>query len=252
MNDPRPNAALTGAAIEEGRRELSIALRGAAMYRLNEGVCNHFSLDLGGDHYLINPQGLHWSEVQPEDILLIDGEGRVLDGRHTLEPTAFFIHSWIHRLNPRARVILHTHMPHATALTLVDGGRLAWCNQNALRFYGRIAYDDVYNGLALDAAEGRRIGGMLGDADVMFMASHGVTVVGQTVAWAFDDLYYLERACMHQTRAMQQAGNRPLREVPPELCEQVSRQIAGERQQSDLFFASVARLLERDGPGQLR
>ena len=91
MNDPRPNAALTGAAIEEGRRELSIALRGAAMYRLNEGVCNHFSLDLGGDHYLINPQGLHWSEVQPEDILLIDGEGQVLDGRHALEPTAFFI-----------------------------------------------------------------------------------------------------------------------------------------------------------------
>ena len=77
MNDPRPNAALAGAAIlspaaiEEGRRELSIALRGAAMFRLNEGVCNHFSLDLGGDRYLINPQGLHWSEVQPEDILLI-------------------------------------------------------------------------------------------------------------------------------------------------------------------------------------
>lgn len=252
MNDPRPAADLGEAAVREGRRELSIALRGAAMFGLNEGVCNHFSLDLGGDRYLINPQGLHWSEVLPEDILLIDGEGTVLDGRHSLEPTAFFIHSWIHRINPRARCVLHTHMPYATALTLVSDGRLAWCNQNALRFHGRVAYDDVYNGLALDEAEGRRIAGMVGDADVLFMASHGVTVIGQTVPWAFDDLYYLERACMHQTLATQQAGGRPLREVPTGLCVTVSRQIAGERQQSDLFFESVARLLERDGPGRAR
>lgn len=252
MNDPGPATALAEAAIREGRRELSIALRGAAMFGLNEGVCNHFSLDLGGDRYLINPQGLHWSEVQPDDILLIDGDGNVLDGRHSLEPTAFFIHSWIHRVNPRARCVLHTHMPYATALTLVSDGRLAWCNQNTLRFHGRVAYDDVYNGLALDEAEGRRIAGMVGDADVLFMASHGVTVIGQTVPWAFDDLYYLERACLHQTLATQQAGGRPLREISPEMCAQVSRQIAGERQQSDLFFAAVARLLERDGPGQMR
>lgn len=243
MNDPRTAAALDEAAIEQGRRELSLALRGAAMLGLNEGVCNHFSLDLGDGRYLINPQGLHWSEVSPEDILVIDSQGQVLDGRHPLEPTAFFIHSWIHRLNPRARCVLHTHMPYATALTLVTDGRLAWCNQNSLRFYGRIAYDDVYNGLALDEAEGRRIGEMVGDADVVFMASHGVTVIGPTVAWALDDLYYLERACMHQALAMQQAGGRPLREIPPALCAQVSRQIAGERQQSDLFFAALGRLL---------
>jgi ribulose-5-phosphate 4-epimerase/fuculose-1-phosphate aldolase len=236
-------------ALAAGRIDLAAALRWAARLGLNEGVCNHFSLELAPDRYLINPQGLHWSEVKARDVLLIDGEGRVLEGPHELEPTAFFIHSWIHRLNPHAKAVLHTHMPYATALTLVQGGRLEWCNQNALRFRGRVAYDDAYNGLALDAAEGRRIASQLQGADVMFMASHGVTVVGPSVAWAFDDLYYLERACMHQALAMQLAGGRPLQRVPDALCERVGAQIAGERQQSDLFFASIRRMLDREEPG---
>jgi len=236
-------------ALDRGRLDMAAALRWAARLGLNEGVCNHFSLEVAEDRYLINPQGLHWSEVGARDILLIDGSGRALEGRHSLEPTAFFIHSWIHRLNPHARCVLHTHMPYATALTLVEGGRLEWCNQNTLRFRGRVAYDDTYNGLALDDAEGRRIASQMAGADVLFMASHGVTVVGPTVAWAFDDLYYLERACMHQVLAVQAAQGRALRRVPDALADHVGRQIAGERQQSDMFLASVKRMLDRDEPG---
>ena len=235
--------------IDARRIDLAAALRGAARHGLNEGVCNHFSLELGPDRFLINPQGLHWSEVTAGDMLLIDGEGCVLDGRHPLEPTAFFIHSRIHRMHPHAKAVLHTHMPYATALTLVQGGRLEWCNQNALRFWGRIGYDDDYNGVALDAAEGERIASKLDGKDVMLMASHGVTVVGPTLAWAFDDLYYLERACMHQVLAVQAAGGRPLRRVPDALCATVAAQVAGERQQSDLMFESLKRLLDRDSPG---
>jgi ribulose-5-phosphate 4-epimerase/fuculose-1-phosphate aldolase len=245
----RPDAAPLRDHLEQGRIDLAAALRWAARLQLNEGVCNHFSLEIGPDRYLINPQGLHWSEVTAADILLIDGNGTVVDGPHTLEPTAFFIHSWIHRLNPRARCVMHTHMPYATALTLVDNGRLEWCNQNTLRFWNRVAYDDDYRGLALDAAEGRRIAGSLADKDVLFSASHGVTVIAANVAWAFDDLYYLERACMHQVLAVQVAAGKPLRRVPDELCETVGRQIAGERQQSGLFFESIKRILRRDEPG---
>ena len=144
--------------LRQGRIDLAAALRWAARSGLNEGVCNHFSLELASDRYLINPQGLHWNEVNARDILLIDGQGNVLDGQHSLEPTAFFIHSWIHRLNPHARAVLHTHMPYATAITLIEDGRLAWCNQNTLRFWDRVGYDDSYNGLALEDAEGERIG----------------------------------------------------------------------------------------------
>jgi ribulose-5-phosphate 4-epimerase/fuculose-1-phosphate aldolase len=237
------------AAIDQGRIDLTAALRWAARLQLNEGVCNHFSLELAPDRYLINPQGLHWGEVVASDILLIDGAGEVLDGHHGLEPTAFFIHSWIHRLNSHARCVLHTHMPYATAITLVEGGRLAWCNQNTLRFWNRVGYDDEYRGLALDEAEGRRIAGAMTGKDVLFSASHGVTVVAASVAWAFDDLYYLERACMHQVLAVQAANGLPLRRVPDDLCEQVGRQIAGERQQSDLFFESIKRILSREEPG---
>ena len=236
-------------ATDQGRIDLAAALRWAARLEMNEGVCNHFSLEVAPDRYLINPQGLHWSEVCADDILLIDGAGTVLEGRHPLEPTAFFIHSWIHRLNPGARCVLHTHMPYATALTLVGGGELEWCNQNTLRFWNRVGYDTTYNGLALDEAEGRRIAGKLAGKDVLFSACHGVTVVAASVAWAFDDLYYLERACMHQVLATQAARGRPLRRVPDALCAQVGRQIAGERQQSDLFLDSIKRMLTRDSPG---
>ena len=236
-------------ALDQGRIDLAAALRWSARLGLNEGVCNHFSWELAPDRYLINPQGLHWGEVSAGDILLIDAAGNVIDGRHALEPTAFFIHSHIHKANPHARCVMHTHMPFATALTLITDGRVEWCNQNALRFYARIAYDDQYNGVALDGAEGRHIAAQLKGHDVMFMASHGVTVVGASVAWTFDDLYYLERACMHQVLAVQAAAARPLRTIAPDLCARVAAQIAGERQQSDLFFASIKRLLDRDEPG---
>jgi ribulose-5-phosphate 4-epimerase/fuculose-1-phosphate aldolase len=229
----------------EARVDLSAALRWAAHLVLNEGVCNHFSFEVAPNLYVINPQGLHWSEVLPDDVLLINSNGEILEGKHSLEPTAFFIHSWIHRLNPQAKCVLHTHMPFATALTLVDGGRLEWCNQNALRFYNRIAYDDTYNGVALGEAEGERIARQLAGKDVMLMASHGVTVVGESIAWAFDDLYYLERACMHQTIAQQAAGKKTLRKIDAVMCQKVADQIASERQQSDLFFASIKRMLKR-------
>jgi ribulose-5-phosphate 4-epimerase/fuculose-1-phosphate aldolase len=241
---------MNASVIVAGRVDLAAALRGAALHGLNEGVCNHFSLEVAEDRYLINPQGLHWSEVTAADILLIDGGGRVIDGRHPLEPTAFFIHSRLHRRHRHAKAILHTHMPYATALTLVEGGRLEWAGQNALRFWGQVAYDDTYNGLALDDAEGERIAAQLdGGATVMFMASHGVTVVGPTIAWALDDLYYLERACMHQVLATQAAGGRALRRVPDAVCAQVAAQTAGERQQSDLFFTALKRHLDRSAPG---
>jgi len=238
--------------IRQGRLDLAAALRWAARSGLNEGVCNHFSLEIDDGHYLINPQGLHWSEVCAGDILLIDGDGRVLDGHHPLEPTAFFIHSWIHRMNPQAKCILHTHMPYATALTIVDGGRLQMASQNALRFHGRVAYDDSYNGLALDADEGRRIAAQLENRTVMFMASHGVTVIGPNVAWAFDDLYYLERACMHQVLATQAAAGAPLRRVDDKLAARVAAQVDGERQQSEMFFASIRRMLDLQEPGWSR
>jgi ribulose-5-phosphate 4-epimerase/fuculose-1-phosphate aldolase len=225
--------------LDEARAELACALRAADEFGLGEGVCNHFSLALPDGRILINPQGVHWREMQPDDLVLLDAEGRQIDGRSPVEPTAFFIHGAIHRRVPQAACVLHTHMPYATALTMIEGGRLAMAHQNALRFHEAIAYDDDYNGLALDTAEGERIARRMGQASVLFLANHGVIVTGPSVAWAFDDLYFLERACMLQVLAM--GTGKPLKPIAPHVAVRTARQMAGERQQSDLHLAALRR-----------
>lgn len=188
-----------------------------------------------------NPRGLHWSEVGADDIVLVDAEGRVLAGRHGVEPTAMFIHAAVHRHAGQA-VVLHCHMPYATALTLTADRALdTTLSQNAMRFHGKLAVDPAYNGLALDAAEGERIARVLAGRDVAFLANHGVIVCGETAAHAYDDLYYLERACMHQVLA--QTTGRPLAPAPPALAARVAGQTRGEREQSDLFFEALRRML---------
>ena len=71
------------------------------------------------DRYLVNPHALHWDEITASDLIVVDGEGNHIEGRHTIEPTAFFIHSRLHRARPDAKCVLHTHMPYATALTMI-------------------------------------------------------------------------------------------------------------------------------------
>lgn len=236
-------------AIRQARIDLTAALRSAARMSLNEGVCNHFSLELPGhpDKFLINPQGLHWSEITPADLMVVDERGKVLEGKHEVEPTAFFIHSRIH-LKKRKKCVLHTHMPFATALCILEDGRLdCAANQNAMRFWERIAYDDEYGGVALANEEGDRMCAALGDKDILFLAHHGVIVCADNVAYAFDDLYYVERSCMVQVLAQGTGGR--LRRARTDLVEEAARQIEGERQQSVLHFEALKRLLDRDEPG---
>ena len=225
------------------KQDLALALRAAAHHGLSEGVCNHFSVALPDDsqRFLINPRGLHWSEIGADDIVLVDGDGVVLEGRHRVEPTAMFIHAAVHRFTGQA-VVLHTHMPYATALTLTAARALdPTLSQGAMRFMGRIAVDSGYNGLALDAAEGERIARAMQGRDVAFLANHGVIVTGMRIAHAYDDLYYLERTCMHQVLAA--STGRPLAPVNAALSMRVAAQIQGEREQSDLFFEALRRML---------
>jgi ribulose-5-phosphate 4-epimerase/fuculose-1-phosphate aldolase len=229
------------------KQDLALALRAAAHHGLSEGVCNHFSVMLPDDsqRFLINPRGLHWSEIGADDIVLVDIDGKVLQGRHRVEPTAMFIHAAVHRITGRA-VVLHTHMPYATALTLtVDRALDPTLSQGAMRFMGRIAIDTGYNGLALDWAEGERIAHAMQGKDVAFLSNHGVIVAGPTIAHTYDDLYYLERTCMHQVIA--QSTGRPLAPVNAVMATHVAAQIQGEREQSDLFFEALRRMLPAPG-----
>jgi ribulose-5-phosphate 4-epimerase/fuculose-1-phosphate aldolase len=234
-------------AVAALRADLALALRAAAHHGLAEGVCNHFSVELpdASGRFLLNPRGLLWQEVQADDVVLVDAAGTALAGRHPVEPTAMFIHAAIHRI-ARQPCVLHTHMPHATALTLTTDRALdPTLSQTAMRFHGRLAVDAHYNGLALDAAEGERIARAMltdgGAADVVFLANHGVVVCGPQLAHAYDDLYYLERAC--QAQVLAQATGRPLAPVDAALAARVAAQTLDERLQSALFFEALRRTL---------
>ena len=225
------------------REDLALALRAAAHHGFAEGVCNHFSVELpdGSGRFLLNPRGLLWQEVQAGDIVMVDAAGSVLAGRHAVEPTAMFIHAAIHRLCAKA-CVLHTHMPYATALTLTaQRGLDTTLSQNAMRFHGRVAVDAAYNGLALDASEGERIARAMAGADVAFLGNHGIVVCGARVDHAYDDLYYLERACLAEVLA--RSTGAPLVPVDAALAGRVGEQTLGERLQSELFFEALRRTL---------
>ena len=228
------------------RDDLAAAFRMAAAMELNEGICNHFSVALPGEteRYLINPYGVHWSEMRPEHLLLIDGDGQVIEGDGEVEATARFIHVAAHRANPRHAAVLHTHMYYATALTMLQGARLEMAHQSACRFHDRVIYVEEFGGLADDEAEGESIASSARNdphADIFFLAHHGVTVCGPTVAEAFTDLYYLERVAHQQVIA--QSTGLPLKLLSDAQVEHTARQMRQvTKVQATEYFKAMKRL----------
>ena len=152
-----------------------------------------------------------------------------------------FIHTAVHRI-ARKTCVLHTHMPYATALTLTAQRALdTTLSQNAMRFHGRLAIDKAYNGFALDNSEGERIAQAMQGADISFLGNHGIIVCGERMDYAFDDLYYLERAC--QAQVLAQSTGVPLAPCNPVLAARVAQQANAERLQSTLFFEALRRTL---------
>lgn len=233
----------------------------AAVYRLcdkmglNEGVCNHLSAMVPGqeDRFLVIPYGLLWSEVTPENLVVVDSKGQVVSGKGFVETSAFEIHRAIHHCSPNKAAVLHTHMPYSTALCCIDrsklpnSDRLQMCSQNALRFWNEVAYDDVYKGLVLDPEEGNRLAAALKEKRVGLQKHHGVFVCGRTVAEAFEDLYYLEQAAKVQVLAMQTG-------YPLELVDEATTKLTKEAYDQEKHKFSRAlldawkRQLQREDP----
>ncbi len=243
------NTDLDSEAVRQARVDLAACFRMAARLGLQEGICNHFSFVVPGrdDLFLVNPYGWAFSEITASRLLICDFHGNVVAGEGVPEATAFYIHARLHLKQPRAKAAFHTHMPNATALGMLEGPPLVWAGQTALKFYGRTLVDEDYNGLALDEAEGDRIAASLGDADVVFMRNHGVMVLGPTIAEAWDDLYYLERACEVQRLAM--ATGRPLKPVAPEMAARTYAQMReGDGESARLHLESIKRILTKEAP----
>ena len=238
---------------ERARIDLAAAFRWTARYGWHEAVANHFSAAVSDDgrRFLINPRWRHFSRIRASDLLLLDADdASAVDRPDAPDPTAWCIHAAIHKARPHARCILHTHMPYATTLTTLEDSEIRPIDQNSLRFFNRVAYDPAYEGLALSEDEGLRMARALGDKRIMLMANHGVLVVGESVARAFDDLYYLEKAC--QVQVLARSTGQALRLVPGQVAERVAREWEQYDGFADAHFAELKAILDAEEPDYAR
>jgi ribulose-5-phosphate 4-epimerase/fuculose-1-phosphate aldolase len=235
----------------EDRIDLAAAFRMAARLGMHEGVANHFSCAVsdGGKRFLMNPFGRHFSRLRASELLLLDAEDdSTMDRPDSPDPTAWAIHGAMHRNLPQARCVLHVHSKYATALASVEVDGLPPIDQNTMRFFNRVALDDGFGGMGL-GDEAERLTTRLGDNRVLLMGNHGVMVVGENVARAFDELYYFERACETYITAL--ATGKPLRVAADEIAEKTAQQWEDYVQRvgiADAHLRELREILDREEP----
>jgi len=206
------------------RVDLAAAFRLAAELGWHEAVANHFSLAVSpdGKKFLMNPRWRHFSRIRASELLLLDTDDKVAMNRPDApDPSAWCIHGHIHAALAHARCILHVHPPYATAIATLADPEIKPIEQNTARYYNRLAVDLGYGGIADNDEEGERLVRALGDRRRIMLGNHGVLVVADTVAEAFDDLYYLERAC--QTLVLAYSTGQRLNVMSPEVAERTAR-----------------------------
>jgi ribulose-5-phosphate 4-epimerase/fuculose-1-phosphate aldolase len=176
-------------------------------------------------------------------------DGKVKRGVGDVERSCYCIHAPIHNGVPHARAVFHTHMPYASALTRLDDPRIKEIGQTEVLLMDAIAYDDSYMGPAVEPEEGQRLARIFGDRTILFMANHGITTVGETVAEAYDRLYYVERAAQVQIYAMW--TGQPLKKLPEPVVEK-TRGGGGnpnyDPSPSQRHFDAIKRMLDRREP----
>ena len=206
------------------RIQLACAFRWTARLGMHEGVANHFSLSVNedGTRFLINPDGRHFSRIRASELLLVDAtDARTPEGEDAPDPTAWGLHGALHRNCPQARCAMHVHPQYATVLASLADSSMPPIDQNCARFFNRVAVDPDYGGMAL-GEEAERCTRLLENKRVMLMGNHGVMVTAPSVAEAFDELYYFERAA--RTLVTAYMTGRPLRVLPAEVAEKTARQ----------------------------
>jgi ribulose-5-phosphate 4-epimerase/fuculose-1-phosphate aldolase len=234
------------------RADLAACFRIVAELGWHEGIANHFSVAVSPDgaRFLMNPKWRHFARIRATDLLLLDArDPSTMDRPGCPDPSAWCIHGRLHATLPRARCILHLHPPYATAVAALKDPRIPPIDQNTARYFNRLAIDLDYGGIADDEAEGDRIAAAVGNHRRLLMGNHGVTVVADSVAQAFDDLYYLERAC--QTLVLAYSTGRALNVMPDSLAERTAHDWEEYKDAPFAHFAELKRLLDAKDPSYI-
>lgn len=249
MVDRSGPAGIPAADEQALRRDLAAAFRLAVRNDWHEAVANHFSVATSPDgrKFLMNPRWRHFSRIRASDLIVLDSDDPDTMRRDDApDPSAWAIHGRIHAANPAARCILHVHSPYATALSCLADPELKPVDQNTARFFRRVSVDLEFGGIADDEDEGGRLAQKLGNNRCMMMGNHGVLVTGETVAEAYDELYYLEKAC--KTLMLAYAANRPLNVLSDAVAEKTASDWEDYRDQSFAHFAQMRQILDEEEP----
>jgi ribulose-5-phosphate 4-epimerase/fuculose-1-phosphate aldolase len=233
------------------RVDLAASYRLAALYGMTDMIANHISAAVPGEpgHFLINPYGLLYTEITASSLLKIDLDGNILSKSDELDygvnRAGFIIHSAIHEARHDVQCVMHTHTRAGMTISTLKCGLLP-ITQTATRF-DKVAYHD-FEGIAIDDAERVSLVRDLGDAEVMILRNHGLLVVGESVAEAFNTMYRLELACKVQVDAM--ACNTEMIIPPPDVVARAQAQWKPgvTRRYGILEWESMLRQLDRIDP----
>ncbi|MDA9596397.1 class II aldolase/adducin family protein [Candidatus Pelagibacter sp.] len=210
--------------INELKHDLAAAFRWTARLNMNEGIANHYSVCLpNSNDFYVNGSGLHFSSIKASDMVLVEQDKieEIKNNPELVDPTALNIHGTIHRKVPHARCILHVHSKYATALSTLKDPVLKPIDQNTMRFFNRISTFNDFGGLGFEE-ESNKMASAIGNNSLLLLANHGILTVGQTVADAFDKLYYFEKACETYMTAL--STNAELNVVDSKIAEKTAQE----------------------------
>ncbi|MEZ1423088.1 class II aldolase/adducin family protein [Pseudomonas monteilii] len=209
----------------QARCELAALYRMVAHFRMTDLIDTHITLRIPGPehHFLINQYGVIFDRMRASDLVRIDQHGNVVDqtnGERRVNAAGFVIHSAIHMARPDMHCVIHTHTAAGIAVSAQEQGLLP-ISQHALKFYGKLAYHQ-YEGIALSLDERERLIADLGTHKAMILRNHGLLAGGASVAEAFHEIHFLERACQAQVQAL--AGGSKLIYPSEEVCRHTAAQ----------------------------
>ncbi len=231
------------------RQDLAAAYRLAAMLGWEDTLYTHFSARLpgGGEpHFLINPFGLMFDEVTASNLIVVDANGEIISGDAKYNPAGFTIHSAVHMAREDAHCVIHTHTLAGMAVAACEKGLLN-LNQISAEFHNQVGYHD-YEGVAFNLEERSRIQASLGNNMALILRNHGLLSVGETVADAFQVMFYLNKACEIQLAVGQMAGLSDIHVIPAKLADYVSGQFKKVAHERHIVWQAWLRKLERLDP----
>ena len=209
--------------------EWAARVRLAACYRIfamlgwTEMIYNHITVRLPASvsgpekQFLINPFGLHYSEVTASNLVRINLAGDVLDGStHPVNPAGYTLHSTIHGGIDGAHCVMHTHTTAGVAVASLQGG-LSQSNFYSAQLHDMVAYH-AFEGITIHAGEGPRVLASIGDKPAVILRNHGLLSWGATLEQAFAILWTLQRACEIQMATLSMGAAIPVPEAIAQKC----------------------------------